>query len=89
MFDTIIVKYSEIDDVGHKTYISTLGEAFVMSDLQEVEAPFYAVISNKIQFNRYRSIEAAFEDKGDLVDWLTFPIRKELEKKFRINGNGA
>lgn len=86
MFDTIIVKYSEIDDAGNKTYINTLGEAFVMTDLQEIEAPFYAVISNEIKFNRYRSIEAAFEDKGDLIDWLTFPIRKELEKKFRTGG---
>lgn len=82
MFETTIIKCSQINDCGDKIYINTLGEEFAMNNLQEIEAPFYAVISYRIQFNRYRSIEAAFEDKSDLIEWLAFPIRKELEKKF-------
>jgi hypothetical protein len=65
---------------GQAAYLNALGETFYLDEFyDELELPFYACyIPTERDGNM---LIAAFQEKDDLIDWISLPYRKSAEKK--------
>lgn len=59
------------------------GESFILPELYELETPFYACYTNEGE--GFKEIISAFQEKDDLIEWMSFPLKKMVETKAREN----
>lgn len=66
---------------GHE-YFNSYGELFYLDEFYELELPFYACYAPSIE--SHSTIIAAFQEKKDLMEWMTTPLRKNVERKRQL-----